>query len=203
MTFQEAVRTVLQQKYATFSGRARRSEFWFFALFSAIVRTIANIIDAILHTGNSTTGLVSVVVSLALLVPSLAVGARRLHDTGRSGWWLLIALIPLVGIIILIVFWVQDSHGDNQYGPNPKGLGSGEQGYGQAYGQGYGGGYGPPPDQGYGTPSPTPPGYGTPAPTAPDYGTPSYGNPPSSGQGYPPPPPQPGQDEPPTAPYRP
>ncbi|MBA3907204.1 MAG: DUF805 domain-containing protein [Pseudonocardiales bacterium] len=128
MSFQDAVRTCLQQRYAQFSGRSRRSEFWFFVLFSAIVRAIANILDAILHTGNPNTGggLVSTLVLLALLVPSLAVAVRRLHDTGRSGWWLLIALIPLVGIIVLIVWWAQDGHSDNQYGPNPKGYGSAE-----------------------------------------------------------------------------
>jgi uncharacterized membrane protein YhaH (DUF805 family) len=143
MTFQDAVRICLTQKYADFSGRARRSEFWFFALFSAIVRAIANVIDAILHTSYPRTGggLVATVASLALLIPSLAVGARRLHDKGRSGWWLFIALIPIVGIIILIVWWAQDSDPDNQYGPNPKGN---QLGYGQGYpSQGY-------PEQGYG-----------------------------------------------------
>jgi uncharacterized membrane protein YhaH (DUF805 family) len=200
VSFQEAVGTVLRQKYATFHGRARRSEFWFFVLFSAIARTIADVIDAVIHTGNSTTGgLVSTLVELALLVPTLAVGARRLHDTGRSGWWWLIALIPFVGIIVLIVFWVQDSRGDNQYGPNPKGLGGAEQGYGLGYRQGYGG-YGPPPpppppEQGYGSPSygtPGTPPYGTP-------GTPPYGTPPpGQGRRTRPPSVQPGQDEPPT-----
>jgi uncharacterized membrane protein YhaH (DUF805 family) len=155
MTFQDAIRICLTQKYADFSGRARRSEFWFFVLFSAIVRAIANVFDAILHTGTgnpSTGGLVSVVASLALLIPSLAVGARRLHDTSRSGWWLLIGLIPIVGIIILIVWWAQDSHAENQYGPNPKGY---QLGYGQEYpGQGDAGQVYP--GQEY------PPGYGQP-----------------------------------------
>lgn len=209
MSFQEAVRTVLQQKYATFSGRARRSEFWFFALFSAIVRTIANIIDAIIHSGDTTRGgIVSTIVALLLIIPSLAVGARRLHDTGRSGWWWLIALIPLVGIIVLIVFWVQDSKPDNQYGPNPKALGGeayAPQGYGQGYGQEYGQGYGgygqpQPPSQPY-PPQPPPqqpaPGYGTPPP-------PEYGSPPASGgQGYPPPETRPGTQGPPDPEARP
>jgi uncharacterized membrane protein YhaH (DUF805 family) len=127
VSFQDAVRTCLQQRYAQFDGRSRRSEFWFFVLFSAIVRAIANVLDAILHTGNANTGagLVSTVVTLAILVPSIAVGARRLHDTGHSGWWQLIALTG-VGIILLIIWWAQDGHGENQYGPNPKGYGSAE-----------------------------------------------------------------------------
>jgi uncharacterized membrane protein YhaH (DUF805 family) len=135
MSFQDAVRTCLQQKYADFNGRARRSEYWFFVLFYAIVRIVANIIDSIIGTrdfaGNN--GLLGILVALALLVPGLAVGVRRLHDTGRSGWWLLIALIPLVGAIVLLVFFVQDSHADNQYGPNPKAVGGYE--YGQPYQQ--------------------------------------------------------------------
>ena len=70
--------------------------------------------------------------SLALIVPNLAVGARRLHDTGRSGWLQLLLLIPLIGAIVLIVFWVQDSKGDNQHGPNPTGaVGYGGQAYQQ------------------------------------------------------------------------
>jgi uncharacterized membrane protein YhaH (DUF805 family) len=127
MSFQDAVRTCLQ-KYVTFSGRARRSELWFFVLFTFIVSIVASIIDAIIGTRSSNgTGLVQSLASLALLLPGLAVGARRLHDTSRSAWWLLIGLIPIVGAIVLIVFYVQDSHGENQYGPSPKGLG------GQAY----------------------------------------------------------------------
>ncbi len=216
MSFQEAVRTCLQQRYADFKGRSRRSEFWFFVLFSAIVRAIANVIDAILHTGNANTGgVVSTLVFLALIVPSLAVGARRLHDTGRSGWWLLIALIPLVGIILLIVWWAQDSHPDNQYGPSPKqygevgypggyaqGYGQPQipgQGYGQpqappqGYGQPPGPSYGTPPAQGYGAPPAPPQGYGTPAPPQ-GYGTPAppegSGTPPAQGQGTPPTPPE-------------
>jgi uncharacterized membrane protein YhaH (DUF805 family) len=123
MSFQDAVRTCLQ-KYVTFSGRARRSEFWYFVLFNVIVGIVAGIIDAIIGTRSSNgTGLIQNLASLALLLPNLAVGARRLHDTDRSGWWLLIGLIPIVGAIVLIVFFVQDSHADNHYGPSPKGVG--------------------------------------------------------------------------------
>ena len=125
MSFQDAVRTCLQ-KYVTFSGRARRSELWFFVLFNVIVSFVAGIIDAIIGTRYSNgSGLIQSLASLALLLPNLAVGARRLHDIGRSAWWLLIALVPIVGWIVLIVFYVQDSHPDNQYGPSPKALGGG------------------------------------------------------------------------------
>jgi uncharacterized membrane protein YhaH (DUF805 family) len=128
MSFQDAVRTCLQQKYVDFSGRARRSEYWFFVLFYVIVRFVANIIDAIIGTRGFAVnqGLLGTLVALALLLPGLGVGVRRLHDTGRSGWWLLIGLIPLVGAIVLIVFFVQDSQPDNQYGPNPKGIAGGQ-----------------------------------------------------------------------------
>ncbi len=127
MSFQDAVRTCLTQKYADFNGRARRSEYWYYVLFTVIVAIVADIIDRIVGTNDmfSNNGLVGTIASLALLVPSLAVGARRLHDTDRSGWWQLISL-TVVGVIVLIVFWVQDSKGDNKHGPNPKGLGGGE-----------------------------------------------------------------------------
>lgn len=106
------------KQYANFQGRARRQEYWMFILFYFIFYIGAVIIDSIIGLG-----LVALIYSLALLVPSLSVGARRLHDTGRSGWWQLLMLIPLIGAIILIVFLVLDSTpGDNKYGPNPKGV---------------------------------------------------------------------------------
>lgn len=117
MSFKDSVQTVLTQKYATFGGRARRSELWWFALFAFLVTLVAAIVDVVLNSY-----LVEAVVFLALLVPYLAVGARRLHDTGRSGWWQLIGFVPLVGTIVLIVFWVQEGQpGSNAYGANPKG----------------------------------------------------------------------------------
>jgi uncharacterized membrane protein YhaH (DUF805 family) len=125
MSFQDAVRTCLTQKYVDFSGRARRSEYWFFLLFTVVVSIVASIIDTILGTRSSAgTGLIQGLAGLALLLPGLAVGVRRLHDTSRSGWWLLIGLVPFVGGIVLIVFFVQDSHGENQYGPSPKAFGA-------------------------------------------------------------------------------
>jgi uncharacterized membrane protein YhaH (DUF805 family) len=135
MSFQDAIRVCLQRKYADFNGRARRSEFWFFVLFSAIVSIVGSILDAIfgLRSGSfSGTGPIQGVLQLALLVPSLAVGARRLHDIGRSGWWQLIGLVPIAGWIVLLIFFVQDSRPANQYGPNPKAAG---EGYAQAPGE--------------------------------------------------------------------
>ncbi|HUF51616.1 MAG TPA: DUF805 domain-containing protein [Longimicrobiales bacterium] len=81
----------------------------------------ASILDAMLGTGGDTYGVLSGIYALAVLIPGIAVSVRRLHDTGRSGWWLLIGLIPLIGAIVLLVFMLSDSAaGDNQWGPNPK-----------------------------------------------------------------------------------
>ena len=114
MSFADAVRAVLNN-YAGFTGRARRSECWWFALFYLIAFVVAAIIDAVIGAP-----VVEFLVFLALIVPAIAVGARRLHDTGKSGWWLLISFIPFGGLVLL-VFTVQDSQpGDNQYGPSPK-----------------------------------------------------------------------------------
>ena len=108
--------TVLK-KYATFTGRATKAEFWYFILFNMIINIILMISVKIF--GNF--GLfLYVIYSLAVFIPSLAVGARRLHDIGKSGWWLLLDLIPLIGLIVLFVWFVTDSKEDNQYGPNPK-----------------------------------------------------------------------------------
>ena len=116
MSFIDAVRAALS-KYATFSGRSRRSEYWWFALFNALVSIVGAGVDAALGRN-----LIQFVVALALLLPNIAVLVRRLHDTGRSAWWLLIGLIPLVGSIVLIVFTVQDSQpGTNRFGDSPKG----------------------------------------------------------------------------------
>ncbi|MFM9278602.1 DUF805 domain-containing protein [Paenibacillus jiagnxiensis] len=105
------------KNYVGFQGRARREEFWMFYLVNFGITIVLGLLQALLGIGQFLT----TIYGLAILLPYLAVGARRLHDTGRSGWWQLLFLIPIVGIIILIVFWVQDSRfGDNQYGPNPK-----------------------------------------------------------------------------------
>ena len=111
------------KKYAVFSGRARRKEYWFFVLFNIIISIILAVIDGVTGTldPESGMGLLGLVYTLAILIPALAVSVRRLHDTGRSGWWLLLLLIPLIGTIVILIFMVQDSKAEeNQYGPNPK-----------------------------------------------------------------------------------
>ncbi len=115
----------LTKKYACFSGRARRQEFWLFVLFNIIASIIINVIAVALVgvTGVTAFAFLGTIYNFAVLIPGFAVLFRRLHDTGRSGWWWLIGFIPLIGIIVLIVFCCLDSQpGENQYGPNPKGL---------------------------------------------------------------------------------
>ena len=106
------------QKYAVFSGRAGRTEYWMFFLFNFIFSLAASLI------GMLTFGIlyiVSIAYGLAVLVPALAVGVRRLHDVGKSGWYYFIILIPIAGPIWFLVLMCTDSQpGDNQYGPNPK-----------------------------------------------------------------------------------
>jgi uncharacterized membrane protein YhaH (DUF805 family) len=112
------------KKYADFSGRAQRAEFWFFVLFFLIIFIVLTIVDGMIGTMNSAMGMgiLSLIFYLAMFVPSLSVTARRLHDTDRSGWWILISLVPLVGSIVLLVFMILDgTPGDNRFGPNPKG----------------------------------------------------------------------------------
>ncbi len=156
MSFGEAVKSVLGQ-YVGFSGRARRSEYWFFYLFTLLVTGIPYaVVVALVGTTAASDpsaemspvallllGLIGLI-GLALFLPTLAVAIRRLHDTGRSGWWYLISFVPFVGGIVLLVFFVLDSEpGANRFGPNPKG---------GALAQG-GGGYGSTsPDPRYGTP---------------------------------------------------
>ena len=110
------------KQYAVFNGRAQRSEYWFFVLFYAIGYLIVSIIDGVIGTYSIESGMgaLGTIFVLVHLLPSIAVGVRRLHDIGRSGWWLLINLIPLIGPIVFIVFAVTDSKEDNEYGPNPK-----------------------------------------------------------------------------------
>lgn len=110
MNFTEAVSSVFS-KFITFDGRARRAEYWYYALFVFIISLITGFLGS----------LISNVVSLVLFIPGISVCVRRLHDIGKSGLWLLVAFIPLVGAIVLLVFYLTDSQpGTNQYGPNPK-----------------------------------------------------------------------------------
>jgi uncharacterized membrane protein YhaH (DUF805 family) len=124
MSFSQAVSSVLLNKYATFSGRARRSEYWWWYLFITLVGIVASIIDraAGLTYSDLTVGggWLATITGIVFLIPTLAVAVRRLHDTGRSGWWLLIGLIPVIGFFVLLYFFVLDSENDNQYGPSPK-----------------------------------------------------------------------------------
>lgn len=120
MGFGEAIQSVFS-KYATFSGRARRSEYWYFVLLQVIVTAVLNGLYS--ATESVAFSAILVLFDLALLVPSLAVCWRRLHDIGRSGAYYFFVLIPLVGWILLLVWMCQDSQpGANQYGPNPKGM---------------------------------------------------------------------------------
>ena len=108
---------VVRDNYANFNGRARRKEYWMFYLFSVIFGFAAGIVDAFI----STYGLIIVVYYLALFIPTLAVAVRRLHDIGKSGWFILVSLIPFIGGIWLLILMVSDSQsGDNEYGVYPK-----------------------------------------------------------------------------------
>lgn len=136
MGMQEAVSSVFHN-YATFSGRARRAEYWWWVLFTIIVGGLLSLLDGMLFGYTTTTatgpgsyafdvqtlGVLAPLWSLASFIPGWAVAVRRLHDTGRSGWWLLLFLIPLVGAIILLVwFATRGEPRSNAYGPDPIGI---------------------------------------------------------------------------------
>ncbi|MGB7084255.1 MAG: DUF805 domain-containing protein [Phormidesmis sp.] len=107
------------KKYAEFGGRARRAEYWYFVLFNILISIGTIAVGSLISEGFAS--LLNSLYSLGVLIPGIAVTARRLHDTGRSGWWQLIAIIPLIGAIVLLVFLVQDGDFErNQYGPSPK-----------------------------------------------------------------------------------
>ena len=110
------------KKYAVFTGRARRTEYWMFLLFNIIIAIVLAFVDAMAGmTAEGGQGVLGTLYSLAVLLPGLGVTVRRLHDTDKSGWWLLIALVPLAGAITLLVFMLLDSQrSENRFGPNPK-----------------------------------------------------------------------------------
>lgn len=113
------------KKYAVFSGRARRKEYWYFILFNGIICFVLGLIEGLAgiapEMGEMGFSVLAGIYTLAVLLPSIGVSIRRLHDTGRSGWWLLIGLIPLIGAIIILIYMVPNSQeGTNQYGPSPK-----------------------------------------------------------------------------------
>jgi len=118
VTFAEAINDGFS-KYATFSGRSSRSAYWFWVLLYVLIVIVATIIDA--GIGSSA---IAGLVGLAFLIPNLAVLCRRLHDTDRTGWWILIGFVPLVGWIVLIIFACTESGPPNQYGPGPDGKGA-------------------------------------------------------------------------------
>lgn len=115
---------VIRNKYAQFSGRARRQEYWMFFLFNFIASIVLAIIDGLIGSFSATlgVGVLGGLYALAVLIPGIAVTIRRLHDTDRSGWWMLIVFVPLLGAFVLLAFMVIDGDkGPNQHGPSPKG----------------------------------------------------------------------------------
>ena len=127
MKFSEALKS-FWSNYANFKGRSRRSEYWYIQLFLVVTNLAAAAIDLVLMDGdvdrfiaNGGGGIVGLIWILATIVPALAVLVRRLHDTGKSGWWALMILIPFAGAIVLLVFTLMDSDGlANKYGISPK-----------------------------------------------------------------------------------
>lgn len=110
--------------YAVFEGRASRAEYWYFILFNiiaaVILMLIENALGLVLITENGGVGFLSMIYALAVFVPSLAVAVRRLHDTDRSGWWVLLALIPLLSLVLIVFFIFKGTEGENQYGAAPQ-----------------------------------------------------------------------------------
>ncbi|MBD5421175.1 MAG: DUF805 domain-containing protein [Bacteroides sp.] len=121
VSFKEAVVRALSQNYCNFSGRASRSEYWWFCLFTCILNWAILIIVCLFSSFDmKVINIVSGILSLAFFLPSLGLCVRRLHDIGKSGWWYLIGLIPLIGAILLIVWFCKDSQMEpNEYGPVP------------------------------------------------------------------------------------
>lgn len=109
-------------RYGDFSGRAQRAEYWWFALFCVAGSIAAAILDLVLGSDLvDGFGLFGLVFALAIILPSLSVAIRRLHDTDRSGWWVCLGLIPLIGTIILLIWYASDgTAGANRFGPDPK-----------------------------------------------------------------------------------
>jgi uncharacterized membrane protein YhaH (DUF805 family) len=117
---------VVFENYANFSGRARRSEYWYYALMNLIFAVLAMVIDNVagLNFGPLPYGWVYMAYGLAVLLPGLAVAVRRLHDVGKSGWFMFIILVPLIGAIwILVLLFTEGNHGENNYGADPKSSG--------------------------------------------------------------------------------
>ena len=133
--FQRYFVDTLKNRYAAFKGRATRSEYWYFMLFSIIIALILTALDSMIINPllgiqpvveTARTGILGMLFSIGTLIPSVALAIRRLHDIGKSGWWILLGVIPVVniiGIFVLLYFFIKDSQpGENLYGPNPKGV---------------------------------------------------------------------------------
>jgi uncharacterized membrane protein YhaH (DUF805 family) len=119
MNFQQAVQSVFSN-YANFRGRACRSEFWWFQLFLLVGGIVAALLDLFANTNLLGGSPLATLFWLATIIPDLAVTVRRLHDTDSSGWWILLGLIPLIGMVVLIVWWCQKgSRGYNRFGADP------------------------------------------------------------------------------------
>lgn len=116
MGFGEAISTCFR-KYVDFSGRARRSEYWYFTLFYVIISVILGVVESAIETQ-----ILGLIVGLVFFLPNLAVSVRRMHDIDRSGWWVLIGIVPLIGWIVFIIFCCTDSKDPNRFGENPKGM---------------------------------------------------------------------------------
>ena len=99
------------KQFANFSGRATRQQYWMFILIYIIISVLLSIVDGLMGSV-----ILSGILTLVMFIPSISIAARRLHDTGRSGWWQLLVLIPLIGAIVVIVFLCQASQGENEYG---------------------------------------------------------------------------------------
>ncbi|NOQ46762.1 MAG: DUF805 domain-containing protein [Desulfobulbaceae bacterium] len=133
--FQRYFLDTLKNRYAAFKGRATRSEYWYFLLFSIIIALILTALDSMIINPllgiqplveTARTGILGTLFSFGTLIPSVALAIRRLHDIGKSGWWILLGVIPIVniiGIFVLLYFFIKDSQpGENQFGLNPQGL---------------------------------------------------------------------------------
>lgn len=117
--------------YLDFNGRASRSQYWYFVLYYFLISLVLAFIDTLVINPMlgatpeqmARGGILQMIFGLALFLPSLSIGVRRLHDIGKSGWWLLLSFIPIIGVLVLLFWFIQDSQpGSNEYGPNPKGV---------------------------------------------------------------------------------
>ncbi len=123
--FIDNFKSILQTKYALFTGRARRKEFWQFQVVAFAISIVLMIVDGTLGTKTASgIGILGGIFSLAILLPNIGVLIRRLHDTDRSGWWALLGLIPIANIALLVFMFIQGTVGSNRFGPDPKALGN-------------------------------------------------------------------------------